>query len=414
MKENWAKNLKQKMAGFQQPVDDSLWAGIAGVSVKTGIRWWPWVLTALASAAVITIVLLLQPEPAIEPIIVSPGEMVAAVEEQPAVEEEPITETPHKDNTPTSYNNRPVRLAQNISVLPRIETEESLPPKKGDENEETDGDGLTIPDSAVQSETVFIDESTNVDDPVEDEWAKIIDEESVPQRNRVKISTSFYAQTSPLGNRYSAGSAQPLVDKSELPSGTNPDSPASGTNPDSPPGGGDNPPVGDPGDDNDDTKALETPTKASQSQPATAFPQWTHSFPLQIGARVSFSWNEHWSIDTGLTFIHFNSWNASTQQRMEFLGIPLYVNYKIGSARNFSFYASAGGQALKCFAGNAPDKPWLFSCGLGVGAEYTFSPLISIYAEPGADWYFHTGESRHYYTDNPFAFSLSLGFRLHF
>ncbi len=390
MKENWAKNLKQKMAGFQQPVDDSLWAGIAGVSVKTGIRWWPWVLTALASAAVITIVLLLQPEPAIEPIIVSSGEMVAAVEE------ETITETPHKDNTPTSFSNRPVRLAQNISQLPRIETEESFPPKNEDES-------FTIPDSVTQVET-----------DVTDEWEKIIAEESVPQRNRVKITTSFYAQTSPLGNRYSAGSAQPLDDKSELPSGTNPDSPASGTNPDSPPGGGDNPPVGDPGDDNDDTKALETPTKASQSQPATAFPQWTHSFPLQIGARVSFSWNEHWSIDTGLTFIHFNSWNASTQQRMEFLGIPLYVNYKIGSARNFSFYASAGGQALKCFAGNAPDKPWLFSCGLGVGAEYTFSPLISIYAEPGADWYFHTGESRHYYTENPFAFSLSLGFRLHF
>ena len=322
--------------------------------------------------------------------------MVAAVEEQPAVEEEPITETPHKDNTPTSFSNRPVRLAQNISQLPRIETEESFPPKNEDEI-------FTIPDSVTQVET-----------DVTDEWEKIIAEESVPQRNRVKITTSFYAQTSPLGNRYSAGSAQPLDDKSELPSGTNPDYPASGTNPDSPPDGGDNPPVGDPGDDNDDTKALETPTKASQSQPATAFPQWTHSFPLQIGARVSFSWNEHWSIDTGLTFIHFNSWNASTQQRMEFLGIPLYVNYKIGSARNFSFYASAGGQALKCFAGNAPDKPWLFSCGLGVGAEYNLSPLISIYAEPGADWYFHTGESRHYYTDNPFAFSLSLGFRLHF
>ena len=377
------------MAGFQQPVDDSLWAGIAGVSVKTGIRWWPWVLTALASAAVITIVLLLQPEPAIEPIIVSPGEMVAAVEEQPAVEEEPITEPPVKDNTPTSYNNRPVRLAQNISQLPRIETEESFPPKNEDEI-------FTIPDSVTQVET-----------DVADEWEKIIAEESVPQRNRVKISTSFYAQTSPLGNRYSAGSAQPLDDKSELPSGT--------TNPDYS-GDETSPPAEEPEDDDqEETKALGPITKAAQTQPATTeSPGWTHSFPLQIGARVSFSWSERWSMDTGLTFIHFNSWNANTQQRMEFLGIPLYVNYKIGSARNFSFYASAGGQALKCFAGNAPDKPWLFSCGLGVGAEYNLSPLISIYAEPGADWYFHTGESRHYYTDNPFAFSLSLGFRLHF
>lgn len=394
MKENWAKNLKQKMAGFQQPVDDSLWAGIEQVSVKTGIRWWPWVLTALASAAAITIVLLLQPEPAIEPIIVTPGEMVATVKEQPIVEEEPITETPHKDNTPTSFSNRPVRLAQNISHNPRIETEESFPKKNGDENEKTDCDRFTIPDPVTQAQT-----------DVTDEWAKVITEESVPQRNRVKITTSFYAQTSPLGNRY-AGSAQRPVYQAELPS----DNP----NPDySPEEGADSAP-GESDDDNGETKASGPPTKAAQTQTATTIPGWIHSFPLQIGARVSFSWNEHWSIDTGLSFIHFNSWIIDTQQRMEYLGIPLYVNYKIGSARNFSFYASAGGQALKCFAGNAPDKPWLFSCGLGVGAEYNLSPLISIYAEPGVDWYFHTGESRHYYTDNPFAFSLSLGFRLHF
>lgn len=394
MKENWAKNLKQKMAGFQQPVDDSLWAGIEQVSVKTGIRWWPWVLTALASAAVITIVLLLQPEPAIEPIIVTPGEMVATVKEQPIVEEEPITETPHKDNTPTSFSNRPVRLAQNISHNPRIETEESFPPKNGDENEKTDCDRFTIPDPVTQAQT-----------DVTDEWAKVITEESVPQRNRVKITTSFYAQTSPLGNRY-AGSAQRPYYQAELPS----DNP----NPDYPPEEGADSAPGEPDDDNGETKVSGPPTKAAQTQTATTIPGWTHSFPLQIGARVAFSWSERWSMDTGLTFIHFNSWNASKQQRMEFLGIPLYVNYKIGSAWNFNFYASAGGQALKCFAGNAPDKPWLFSCGLGVGAEYNLSPLISIYAEPGADWYFHTGESRHYYTDNPFAFSLSLGFRIHF
>ena len=99
---------------------------------------------------------------------------------------------------------------------------------------------------------------------------------------------------------------------------------------------------------------------------------------------------------------------------MDFLGMPVFVDFMIGNSHNFSFYASAGGQALKCFAGNAPDKPWLFSWGVGAGADYSISPLISIYAEPGVDWYFHTGESRHYYTDNPFAISFSLGIRVHF
>ena len=388
MKENWAKSLKQRMAGFRQPVDDALWAGIARVSVKAGIRWWPWVTAALACAAVISIVLLLQPEPVVEPIIVvGSGEIVATLE----------------DNAPIPHRNRPIRLEQNNSVPTFIETEESFPPENVDE------------ESVPQVEYSAKEESVNMGESMEDEWVRIIEEESAPRRNRVKITTSFYAQASPFGNRYSAGSIQVQEDKPEPPPGNT-------TPPDYPPGGGETGPIdgdpvlGDPGNDDDDneTKALSPSKKAAHTQSAAASPEWTHAFPIQIGARVSLSWSERWSIDTGLTFMHFYSWNASTRQRMEFLGIPLYVNYMIGSARNYSFYASAGGQAFKCFAGNAPDKPWLFSCGLGVGAEYNFSPLVSMYAEPGADWYFHTGESCHYYTDNPFAFSLSLGFRLHF
>lgn len=384
MKENWANNLKQKMAGFEQPVDDALWAGIARVSVSTGIRWWPWVATALASAAVIAIVLLLQPEPVVKPITVSSGERVAIVEEGPQ------TETLVKDNTPVLHSNRPVRLVQNITAPTRIETEESIPPKSVDKTEKTNGD-----------------KSVNVDESVEDEWKKIIDDESAPQRKRVKFVTSFYAQASPFGNRYSAGSTQ--ENQPEPPAGDI-------TSPENPPGGGEDSQglTPEPGDDKNETKAFGRSVKAAQTQSTTTSPEWTHAFPIQIGARVSLSWSERWSIDTGLTFMHLNSWNASTRQKMEFLGIPLFVNYMIGSTSTFSFYAAAGGQVFKCFAGNAPDKPWLFSCGLGVGAEYKFSPLVSMYAEPGADWYFHTGESCHYYTDNPFAISLSLGFRLHF
>lgn len=385
MKENWAKSLKQRMAGFEQPVDDALWAGIARVSVNAGIRWWPWVTTALAFAAVITIVLLLRPEPVVEPIVVSSEEIVASVEE------EPRTETLVTDNTPAFHR-------QIISALPSIEAEESFPLKNGNENEKTD--------TVTQKKYSAKDEPLKVDKSTDNEWVRVIEEESAPRQNRVKITTSFYAQASPFGNRYSAGSTQAQDNQPESPPGiiSSPDHPSEEV-------GGMDP--GEPDDDNNETKGSYTSTNAARSQSTTASPEWTHAFPLQIGARVSLSWSDHWSIDTGLTFMHFNSWTGSTQQRMEFLGVPLYVNYLIGSARNFSFYASAGGQALKCFAGNAPDKPWMFSCGLGIGAEYYFSPLVSMYAEPGADWYFHTGKSCHYYTDNPFAFSLSLGIRLH-
>ena len=98
---------------------------------------------------------------------------------------------------------------------------------------------------------------------------------------------------------------------------------------------------------------------------------------------------------------------------MEYFGIPLYLNCSFVSTRYFSLYGSVGGQALKCIAGNSPDKPWLFSTGMGIGAEYKFTERVSVYAEPGLDYYFHTGESRNYYTENPFAFSVSAGIRFH-
>ena len=379
MKENWANNLKQKMAGFEQPVDDALWAGIARVSVNADIRWWPWVLTALASAAVVTIVLLLQPEPAVAPVIVGSGEMVAAVEE------EPVTETLVPDDTPVSHGNRPVRPVQNTTVPPCAE--------------ET---GIAIPaeifDEVAHQDVVTSDKVIREDSVEEDEWTAVsFAESSVPHR-RMTISAVLYAQTSPYGT-------SPISDSPKADNQTSEDHIRDSA---AEPEGLENE------DQKEETKAMGRQILKVPSASSPSAPEWTHAFPIQIGARVSLSWSERWSIDTGLTFMHFNSWNAGTQQKMEFLGIPLYVNYLIGSAHNFSFYTSAGGQAFKCFAGNAPDKPWLFSCGLGVGAEYNFSPVVSMYAEPEVDWYFHTGESCHYYTDNPFAFSLSLGFRLHF
>jgi hypothetical protein len=397
MKENWAKSLKQKMAGFQQPVDDALWAVIVRKSARSGARWRPWLVAGFsAAAAVVALVLFLHKEPVTESFTnVSEKTAMAVIADTPPVDEVIV------DDTPTLHGNRPIRRMQNISAHPSIETEESFPQESGDDN-----------DTIAQVELSPREESANVDESAEDEWVTIIEDESTPSRGRVKFTTSLYAQASPFGNRHPASSAQSYDAQPEPP-------PERTTTPNNPQGDGATSSDGetDSGDSHDnqgETKALGRSVKKAQTQSTTASSEWTHAFPVQIGARVSLFWSERWSIDTGLTFMHFNSWNASTQQRMEYLGIPLNVNYVIGSARNFSFYASAGGQAFKCFAGNAPDKPWLFSIGLGVGAEYFFSPLVSMYAEPGADWYFHTGESRNYYTDHPFALSLSLGIRLHF
>ncbi|MBO4633763.1 MAG: hypothetical protein J5669_00135 [Bacteroidales bacterium] len=399
MKEDWAIRLKEKMTGFEQPVDSALWAGIAGSVAPAPVRWWPWAVAAVAAAAaVVGIVLLPREEPVLVPDISLAQEVLPSSPVQA-----PIVQVSAPGMTKNPVQKKEASALEKVLVVAEQEetadeeTVEELPPV-----------------APAQDPQPSIEESLE-----EDLWAEVLRAEESAPRRRVTVAASMYAQTSPFGNRHSTG-ASPVSEEpspvSDKPAGA----PHAGDIPSGDPSDG-NPPAGDPSDDEpgdseegDDTKALGNPVQEPQASPVDpAEPEWTHAFPVQVGARISVLLSERWSVETGLTYMHFDSWNACTRQRMEYLGIPLYVNFIIGNARNFSFYASAGGQALKCFAGNAPDKPWLFSCGLGAGAEYHISPLISLYAQPGADWYFHTGESRNYYTDNPFAFSLSVGIRFH-
>jgi len=57
--------------------------------------------------------------------------------------------------------------------------------------------------------------------------------------------------------------------------------------------------------------------------------------------------------------------------------------------------------------------PLQFSVSGAAGAEFRFSPQLSLYAEPGLGYWFDNGSDiPTYYQDKPLSFSLSLGLRL--
>ena len=408
MKENWANRLQERMDGFEQPVNEALWSGIARNAAPARKRWWPWIPAAVAfAAAAIALVVFMRKEPVAEPIGLSPEGVVAAVEDAPR------TEDPAGEILPAT----PLPLKLGDIVADAVTLEDRI--VKDDAVEDiVDSEPVVREEAVARNDTVVKEPSSNED------WMDLFSNESKVRQRRLNISTLFYAQTSPLRNRYFSGSVTENNDPHHRAHPGVPDDPP-GPDTGTPVPGIPDPGIMDPGTpdswsdssgglpppEDEDTKALDGQV---QQVSAPSSPEWNHAFPVQIGARVSFSWSRRWSVETGLTFLHFNSWNATRQQRMEYLGVPLYVDFLFEDIRNIAFYASAGGQAFKCVAGNAPDKPWLFSAGLGLGVEYNISPLISLYAEPGVDWYFGTGESRHYYTENPFACSLSLGVRFHF
>ena len=119
-----------------------------------------------------------------------------------------------------------------------------------------------------------------------------------------------------------------------------------------------------------------------------------------------------------------------TVQKLDYLGIPLRLNWHLLDSRDFTFYAGVGAMAEKCVAGSAMtsyslcgqslqgerlsvmDKPLVFSLdaslGLGIGLWNSASLVI----EPGLSWHIPDGGTlRNIYRDRPLNFSLSIALR---
>ena len=376
MKENWAKQLKEQMDGFELPVDEGCWGRIAENAFPTAaVSTRP--LGAIVCLALVCItavlIIVLHYDKAVVPEEMQDYSAIAPT----TPSQEVMAPIPSPMNSPEHRGWAPQGLLQEKQV-----TSEDYP---------KDNAWVTV---------TPLEEKTIKDNSAQPEIVQAVDEQAIicydtNNYRRLCVSTSLFARASPFGNRYSEshGSVknpvlQPEAASDSQPEGSNPDN----TEHSSPISVGEN--------------------KEDESTPA---PEWTHAYPIQVGARVSFSWGECWSLESGLTFTRCVSRNTGKEiQRMDYLGVPINLIYSIKNYRQLTVYASAGAQAFKCFAGNSPDKPWLFAVGLGAGLEYGLAPAISLYAEPGATCYFHTGESRNYYTANPFALSVSVGLRFHF
>ena len=162
-----------------------------------------------------------------------------------------------------------------------------------------------------------------------------------------------------------------------------------------------------------------------------------HRQPIRFGLSLRYALNDRWSIDAGLSYTMLSSdfsfsathYYAEVEQRLNYVGIPISVNYQLWSNRHFNVYASAGGIVEKMVKGKQhivvtnPSKserdesvsigPLQLSVNGAIGAEYQFVDWLSIYAEPGLGYYFDNGSSvPTFYQEKPLNFNLNLGLRL--
>lgn len=150
----------------------------------------------------------------------------------------------------------------------------------------------------------------------------------------------------------------------------------------------------------------------------------SHLQPLKLGLRFSKSVGTDWSIETGVQYSllrsEFSSGLSTSVQYLNYIGIPLSVNFRFASLGNSSFYASAGAAAEKMIYGKRDServyvRPLQYSVSASLGAEYRLGRTVYLFAEPSVGYYPDNGSDvRCYYNDRAVVFSISLGARIPF
>lgn len=162
-----------------------------------------------------------------------------------------------------------------------------------------------------------------------------------------------------------------------------------------------------------------------------------HSLPLTYSLSLRYQANKRIGLESGLQYTRLNSLfqtgeginRIDEKQRIDYLGVPLKVSYRIWSGKHVGIYTSAGVTleipvkstvSTEYILNNQPelrdchhlDVPLQWSTGIGIGVQYNITPTISIFAEPGVQYYIPDGSGfETYRTQHPFTITIPAGLR---
>lgn len=142
-----------------------------------------------------------------------------------------------------------------------------------------------------------------------------------------------------------------------------------------------------------------------------------HHLPIRLGLSLNYQLSPRLALLSGISYTYLYSEfkiplysNASYDQKLHYLGIPLGLSYQLWAASRFQLYLSGGLMLEKCLN----EKPWQWSVEASAGIEYSLVRQLGLYLEPSIGYYFKDGTSfDHYYKEHPLAPSIEFGLRLH-
>ena len=169
--------------------------------------------------------------------------------------------------------------------------------------------------------------------------------------------------------------------------------------------------------------------------------QTKHHMPLRAGLNVRWEFFPKLSLETGLVYTLLSSELTSgsdkytyvSKQKLNYIGIPLNLNYTFLETRFIGLYVSTGGMMEKCVGGKLStdyisngkviDKtaeslrvvPLQWSVNLSAGFQFNIIRSTGIFIQPGISWYFdNKSPVETIYRTKPLNFDLRFGIRYSF
>lgn len=162
---------------------------------------------------------------------------------------------------------------------------------------------------------------------------------------------------------------------------------------------------------------------------ADLYEETKHHQPISVGMQVGFHLLTKLKLSTGLVYTKVSSDFISgvsdtrtvSTQDLHYIGIPLNLSYSVWEYKGLHTYVTAGGEGAVNIKNHTEtdgevkeskrDK-MQWSTNASVGIQYDFIPQLGVYVEPGMKYYFDNGSQiENIFKDKKLNFNVQFGLR---
>lgn len=379
MKEQWRKDIRQKLADYQKPAPVLSWADIEKVAAvqRSGAEMFPLRRKWVAVAAVVLLAvggfyLAFQQKEG----------MTGLQERQIVKAQETVREESHTSPDVSSEVLIPQKTSEVILLA-----EEVKPVMEKEENEQEEIGEDNISKDARQNPTVPVFSPSKTEN---EHYYQ--DQEPLTKKN-YRLTAKVYLSNTIAGNTGSSSVRGTYVNS--MPSSD-------------PINGG-----------------------STIPQSTSYHEEIHHRQPIRLGVSLHYRLNDRWGIESGLSYTRllsditckYATQTIHIEQKLSYIGIPVNVTCHLWNNRRFSCYLSAGVMAEKMITGSRTsegkeegikNQPLQFSINGAAGAEYRLVDVLGLFAEPGLSYHFkNDGDIPTFYQEKPLGFNLNLGIRFY-